>query len=107
MSGGKREGSGRPEGTGKYGEPTKLMRIPVSMVKDVEKMIDKLRRDSSLLGFVLGLHKKPEDKPERNKKRMVSKERSCTKKSEYEPPRGAYYPAWHSRTKQNKSKEEG
>jgi len=60
MSGGNREGSGRPTGTGKYGEPTKLMRIPVSMVKDVEKMIDKLRRDSSLLGFVLGLRTKPD-----------------------------------------------
>ena len=30
--GGKRKGAGRPVGTGKYGEPTKALRVPVSMV---------------------------------------------------------------------------
>ena len=28
--GGKREGAGRPAGTGKFGEPTKSIRIPLS-----------------------------------------------------------------------------
>lgn len=35
--GGKRNGSGRPKGTGKYGEPTKAIRVPegsVSFIKD-------------------------------------------------------------------------
>ncbi len=39
--GGKRPGSGRPKGNGKYGEPSKPIRIPVSMIKSVLKYIDK------------------------------------------------------------------
>ncbi|MDR1958527.1 MAG: S24 family peptidase [Planctomycetaceae bacterium] len=30
--GGKRKGAGRPKGTGKFGEPTKAIRLPVSMI---------------------------------------------------------------------------
>ena len=37
--GGKREGAGRKVGTGKYGEPTKAMRVPASLVKDVKDFI--------------------------------------------------------------------
>lgn len=37
--GGKRQGSGRKPGTGKYGEPTELMRIPQSMSKSVRDFV--------------------------------------------------------------------
>lgn len=33
--GGKREGSGRPKGSGKYGETTKTIRVPLSKESDV------------------------------------------------------------------------
>jgi DNA polymerase V len=36
--GGKRTGSGRPKGTGKYGEPTKSIRLPMSLVEQIEQM---------------------------------------------------------------------
>tara|TARA_Y100000588_G_C14223046_1_gene911910 strand:+ start:198 stop:725 length:528 start_codon:yes stop_codon:yes gene_type:complete len=38
--GGKREGAGRPTGQGKYGEPTKSMRVPLSRLNDVKAFID-------------------------------------------------------------------
>lgn len=38
--GGKRSGSGRPKGTGKYKEPTKVMRIPQSMVPQVLEVVE-------------------------------------------------------------------
>jgi DNA polymerase V len=37
-SGGKRQGSGRPKGSGKYGEPTKLIRLPESWIAQIEEM---------------------------------------------------------------------
>ncbi len=37
--GGKREGAGRKSGSGKYGEPTKALRVPASLVKDVKDFI--------------------------------------------------------------------
>lgn len=37
--GGKREGAGRPKGTGRFGEKTKAMRVPESMIEDVLDMI--------------------------------------------------------------------
>lgn len=37
--GGKREGSGRPKGTGKYGEPTKAIRVPVGSVTQIKHFI--------------------------------------------------------------------
>lgn len=37
--GGKREGAGRPKGTGRFGEKTKAMRVPESMIDDVLDMI--------------------------------------------------------------------
>ncbi len=46
--GGKRKGAGRPKGTGKFGEPTKAVRLPVSMIERIMKFID-------LKGFVLPL----------------------------------------------------
>ena len=37
--GGKRQGAGRRAGTGKYGEPTELVRVPKSILKEVEGFI--------------------------------------------------------------------
>lgn len=39
-SGGYRKNAGRPKGQGKYGEPTKPMRVPVSMIGKVVEMIE-------------------------------------------------------------------
>ncbi len=39
--GGKRYGAGRPKGTGKYGEPTKAVRIPISMIDQIMKFIER------------------------------------------------------------------
>lgn len=35
MTGGRRLGAGRPRGSGKYGEPTVPVRVPVSVLKEV------------------------------------------------------------------------
>ncbi len=37
--GGKRKGAGRPKGSGMYGEPTQLIRVPVSLVQEVKDYI--------------------------------------------------------------------
>jgi DNA polymerase V len=36
--GGKRNGSGRPAGSGKFGEPTRAIRLPVSLIEQIEQM---------------------------------------------------------------------
>jgi DNA polymerase V len=38
--GGIRSGAGRPQGKGKFGEPTKPVRIPISMIKPILKYIE-------------------------------------------------------------------
>lgn len=38
-SGGKRIGAGRPVGTGKYGEPTKAVRVPLSLLTEVYALL--------------------------------------------------------------------
>ncbi len=38
--GGVRPGAGRPKGQGKYGEPTKSMRVPISRVEEVLAFLD-------------------------------------------------------------------
>lgn len=38
--GGKRTGAGRPKGHGKFGEPTKAVRLPVSMIKPILNYIE-------------------------------------------------------------------
>ena len=43
--GGKREGAGRPKGTGRFGEPTKPLRVPVS---DFDKGYAKILRINQL-----------------------------------------------------------
>jgi DNA polymerase V len=37
--GGRRPGAGRPKGTGKYGEPTKAVRLPVSLVDRLPELL--------------------------------------------------------------------
>jgi SOS-response transcriptional repressors (RecA-mediated autopeptidases) len=37
--GGKRKGAGRPKGTGKFGEPTKAIRLPISMIDRIMQFI--------------------------------------------------------------------
>ena len=37
--GGKRKGAGRPRGTGKFGEPTKAIRLPISMIDRIMEFI--------------------------------------------------------------------
>lgn len=39
VKGGKRSGAGRPEGTGKFGSPTKAIRIPFSEIENVMRCI--------------------------------------------------------------------
>lgn len=38
--GGTRKGAGRPKGHGPYGEPTKPIRLPVSLIKSVKKYVE-------------------------------------------------------------------
>ncbi|KTD32178.1 SOS error prone mutagenesis protein UmuD (RumA) [Legionella nautarum] len=40
VRGGKRPGAGRPKGQGKYGEQTKAIRIPLSRINEVIKLIE-------------------------------------------------------------------
>ncbi len=42
--GGKRKGAGRPKGTGKFGEPTKAVRLPISMIDDVLEFIKRKKK---------------------------------------------------------------
>ncbi len=37
--GGRREGAGRPHGSGKYGEPTKAIRVPGSLVDELQEFL--------------------------------------------------------------------
>lgn len=39
--GGRRKGAGRPKGTGKFGEPTKAVRLPVSKIDNIMKFIQR------------------------------------------------------------------
>lgn len=39
--GGRRKGAGRPKGTGKFGEPTKAVRLPVSFIDRIMSFIEK------------------------------------------------------------------
>jgi DNA polymerase V len=46
--GGAREGAGRPKGQGRYGEPTKIMRVPVSMMESVKDMMESKTKNFAL-----------------------------------------------------------
>ncbi|HLP81791.1 MAG TPA: translesion error-prone DNA polymerase V autoproteolytic subunit [Nitrosomonas sp.] len=48
--GGKRENAGRPSGQGKFGEPTKVMRIPESQIGTVKNFLEALQRKRSQAG---------------------------------------------------------
>jgi DNA polymerase V len=48
--GGKREGAGRPKGSGKYGEPTKAVRVPISKLGEIEALIRRSHPNTSLTG---------------------------------------------------------
>ncbi len=39
--GGKRNGAGRPKGTGKFGEPTKAVRLPISQIGLVMQIVER------------------------------------------------------------------
>ena len=39
--GGKRKGAGRPKGTGKFGEPTKAVRLPITKIKMIMNFIER------------------------------------------------------------------
>ncbi len=41
--GGKRPGAGRPKGSGKYGEETKAVRLPLSQVENLPELLNQLR----------------------------------------------------------------
>lgn len=58
--GGKRSGAGRPKGSGKFGEPTKAVRLPVSRIKQIMQFIE---RNSDV--YAVYPSGKMVDKPER------------------------------------------
>jgi DNA polymerase V len=45
-SGGKRSGSGRPKGSGKFGEPTRAIRLPESLIQQLEQMQKKAKEST-------------------------------------------------------------
>lgn len=49
--GGKRSGAGRPKGSGKFGEPTVPVRVPVSLVEDVQGLVQAKGRGLPLYGY--------------------------------------------------------
>ena len=49
--GGARKGAGRPVGQGKYGEPTKAVRVPVSMVDEVKAFAQNMTTSIPLYNF--------------------------------------------------------
>lgn len=40
MKGGARPGAGRPKGTGKYGEPTQAIRLPLSVIERIPQLLE-------------------------------------------------------------------
>jgi DNA polymerase V len=48
--GGKRSGAGRPKGTGKFGEPTIPVRVPVSLVDEVAELVELKGRGIPIYG---------------------------------------------------------
>ena len=50
--GGKRKGAGRPKGTGKFGEPTKAIRLPISMIDRIMLFIEQAKYCKSIVVMV-------------------------------------------------------
>ncbi len=46
--GGAREGAGRPKGQGRYGEPTRIMRVPISLIDTVKDMMESKTKEFAL-----------------------------------------------------------
>ena len=46
--GGARPGAGRPKGQGRYGEPTRIMRVPISMMGIVKDMMENKMKDFAI-----------------------------------------------------------
>jgi len=46
--GGARQGAGRPKGQGRYGEPTRIMRVPISMMGIVKDMMENKMKDFAI-----------------------------------------------------------
>ena len=46
--GGKRKGAGRPKNSGKWGEPTKAVRLPVSKIDKLMKILERNGLDAVL-----------------------------------------------------------
>ena len=46
--GGAREGAGRPKGQGRYGEPTRIMRVPISLIDTVKDMMESKTKEFTL-----------------------------------------------------------
>lgn len=61
--GGKREGAGRPQGTGKYAEPTKAVRLPISVADKILAELSKQPQEIELGTTVASIFK-----PERTTK---------------------------------------
>ncbi|MGB8702716.1 MAG: S24 family peptidase, partial [Thermosynechococcaceae cyanobacterium] len=49
--GGQRDGAGRPKGSGKFGEPTKAIRLPISLIEQIEAL-QKQAQESSVEGVM-------------------------------------------------------
>jgi len=48
VRGGKRKGAGRPTGTGKYQEPTKAVRVPISLIQKIDDLAKGVSGDREL-----------------------------------------------------------
>jgi DNA polymerase V len=59
--GGKRPGAGRPKGSGKYGEETKAVRLPVSIA---DRILESLQAGQDVLDVLDVLSEQPEYEPE-------------------------------------------
>ena len=51
--GGRRPGAGRPKGTGKYGEPTRAVRVPERLVSDIKAWCKNLSAPNFIKGDVV------------------------------------------------------
>ncbi len=50
-AGGYREGSGRPRGTGKFGERTQPVRVPISLLPEIKKLLSERKKQEELAAF--------------------------------------------------------
>jgi DNA polymerase V len=48
IRGGKRDGAGRPYGSGKYGEPTKAIRVPQSLIQPIQQYLSRYGHEKAV-----------------------------------------------------------